>query len=43
MFELWNKDQEAFWEKYGDEVEEKFEFSHDNVGDPSEEYMIEED
>jgi|GEM_PF-3659771 hypothetical protein len=43
MLELWKEDQSAFWEKYGDEVEEMFEFSHDNIGDPSEEYMIEED
>jgi hypothetical protein len=43
MLELWKEDQDAFWEKYGDEVEEMLEFSHDDVSDPSEEYLIEED
>lgn len=43
MLELWKEDQSSFWQKYGVEVEEMFEFSHDKVGDPSEEYRIEED
>ena len=43
MLQLWNEDEEKFWEKYGDEVEAGFEFSHDKVGDPNDEYTIEED
>ncbi len=43
MLELWKEDQSAFWEKYGVVFEEMFEFSHDKVGDPSEEYRVEED
>ena len=35
MLALWKEDQDAFWDKYGEEVEEGFEFSHDNVGDPN--------
>jgi len=43
MLQLWKEDQEKFWEKYGDEVEEGFEFSHDKVGNTHDEYDIEED
>jgi hypothetical protein len=43
MLQLWNEDEEKFWEKYGEEVEDGFEFSHDKVGDPNDEYSIEED
>ena len=43
MRQLWNENEEKFWEKYGGEVEDGFEFSHDKVGDTKDEYSIEED
>jgi hypothetical protein len=43
MLQLWNEDEEKFWGKYGDEVNDGFEFSHDKIGDPNDEYSIEED
>lgn len=43
MLKLWNEDQEAFWDKYGEEIEEMWEFSHDKVGDPNDEYYLEEE
>ena len=33
----------CFWDKYVEEVEEGFKFSHDNVGDPNNEYYMEEE
>ena len=42
MLALYKKDEVAFWEKYGDELEGMWEFSHDQVGDPEEEYKLEE-
>jgi hypothetical protein len=42
MLALYKKDEVAFWEKYGDELEGMWEFSHDKVGDPEEEYKLEE-
>jgi len=43
MLQLWKEDQEMFWEKYGSQIEAGWEFSHDKVGDPNDEYEIEED
>ena len=43
MHQLWKEDEDAFWVKYGMIVEEKMEFSHDKVGDPNDEYQLEED
>jgi hypothetical protein len=43
MHQLWKEDEDAFWVKYGMIVEEKMEFSHDKVGDPNDEYELEED
>jgi hypothetical protein len=42
MLSLWKEDEYAFWDKYGSEIEDMWEFSHDKVGDPEEEYRLEE-
>lgn len=43
MLALWNEDRDAFWDKYSEEIEEMWEFSHDEVGDPNDEYYLEEE
>ena len=43
MLALWNEDKDAFWDKYSEEIEEMWEFSHDKVCDPNDEYYLEEE
>ena len=38
--ELYKENEEAFWEKYGDEIESNFELTGDNVGDPDNQYEL---
>jgi predicted nucleotidyltransferase len=40
QLELYKENEEAFWEKYGDEIESNFELTGDNVGDPDNQYEL---
>jgi hypothetical protein len=41
QLKLYNEDQDRFWDEVGYDLD--FEFTHDKVGDPNEEYELIED
>jgi hypothetical protein len=43
QLQLYKENEEAFWEKYGDEIEDNFELTGDKVGDPNNQYELIED
>ncbi len=38
--QLYKKDEDAFWEKYEDEINDNFDFMYDKAGDPDTEYEL---
>ena len=40
QLQLYKENEEAFWEKYGDEIEDNFELTGDKVGDPDNQYEL---
>ena len=40
QLQLYKENEEAFWEKYGDEIEGNFELTGDKVGDPNNQYEL---
>ena len=40
QLQLYKENEEAFWEKYGDEIEDNFELTGDKVGDPNNQYEL---
>ena len=40
QLQLYKENEEAFWEKQGDEIEGNFELTGDKVGDPNNPYEL---